>query len=257
MRAPIFILGYPRSGTSFVGKLIAHITGYSSHGESHTLTLLQQLHHQINLYKRRTDFTGKELVKQLDLQKLKELNTAYFRDFYLKTYGSERFIDKTPGAVACHGWGVVKDAFPSAAFIACVRSPVEVCESALKKFGDSKQGDVITRPIGIADGWVAAMTGIENLSKSPFKSDLHVVPQLELRTQPRAASKKIANFLGVDQKSLQAWEEFCNQSREDVLTDSIELSSYKLLQSINLPRQEEKDFYNTCISTCAKWGIQI
>lgn len=257
MRAPVFIIGYPRSGTSFVGKLIAQFTEYRMHGESHTLTLLQELHHQINLYRRRTDFTGRELVKHLDLVKLKELNTAYFRDFYMKTYGSERFIDKTPGAVACHGWGVVKDAFPSAAFVACIRSPVEVCESALKKFKGVELKEEITNPVGVARGWVSAMKGIEKLSASQFKDDLHLVSQLELRTQPLAASHKLADFIGVDHSSLQACEDLCKQSRDDVLTDSIHLSSYKPLKILNLSKQEEEEFYNICYSTCLKWGIQI
>jgi hypothetical protein len=38
---------------SFAGKLISRFTGYPSHGESHTLTLLQEMYHQINLYRRR------------------------------------------------------------------------------------------------------------------------------------------------------------------------------------------------------------
>jgi hypothetical protein len=53
MRAPTFIIGFPRSGMSFAGKLISRFTGYPSHGESHTLTLPQEMYHQINLYRRR------------------------------------------------------------------------------------------------------------------------------------------------------------------------------------------------------------
>lgn len=257
MRAPIFIIGYPRSGTSFVGKLVTHFTGYPSHGESHTLTLLQEIHHQVNLYRKRTDFTGKELVNLLNLENIKALNTKYFRDFYISTYGSKEFIDKTPGAVACHGWQVMKEVFPSSAFIACVRSPVEVYESVIKKFSGSQRDKAITSPISVANGWVGAMKGIENLSKSPFNSDLHIISQLELRSNPRSESTKLGKFLGADHKLLHSGEELCKTTREDVLTDSIHLASYKLLKELNLSSQVEKEFRDICNTTCVKWGIQI
>lgn len=255
MKAPIFIIGYPRSGTSFVGKLIAKFTGYPSHGESHTIPLLQELHHQINLYRRRDDFTGRELVKQLDLQPLKELNTRYFRDFYLNTYGSENFIDKTPGSVACHGWGVVKEVFPSAAFVACVRSPVEIIESATIKFQDANEKSQ-TAP-EICKGWVGAMQGIKKLQQSPYSCDLHVVSQLELRVDPRKAVGEIFRFLGVPMHLLDEAINLCQVSRDDVLTNSIMKSEYKTLESLNVPPPLEDELRTICSATCNDWNIAI
>jgi hypothetical protein len=257
MRAPIFIIGFPRSGTSFVGKLIAQCTGYPSHGESHTLTLLQEVHHQINIYRQRTDLTGRELVNQFDLEALKEINTIFFRDFYLRTYGTENFIDKTPGAVACHGWGVVKEVFPNASFVACVRSPVEVYESALQKFS-SREGDAgRIDPIELAKGWVGAMNGIEKLAASSFAGDLLVVSQLELRVDPLAAVTKLFQFLGVPEEKIDQGVDTCRRSREDVLTNSIDTSSYKLLDKLNLSTSLSDHFRHICTATCSAWGIEL
>jgi hypothetical protein len=257
MRAPIFIIGFPRSGTSFVGKLISQFTGYPSHGESHTLTLLQEVHHQINLYRRRTDLTGRELVKHFDLESLKEINTGFFRDFYLRTYGSENFIDKTPGAVACHGWGVVKEVFPTASFIACVRSPVEVYESAVQKFS-GREGDAgKIDPIELAEGWVGAMNGIERLAASPFAGDLFVVSQLELRVDPLPVVTKLFQFLGVPDEKIAEGVEMCRRSREDVLTKSIATPSYKLLDELNVSKSISDDFRHICTATCSIWGIDL
>jgi hypothetical protein len=257
MRAPVFIIGYPRSGTSFVGKLIAQFTEYRSHGESHTLTLLQELHHQINLYKRRSDFTGKELVKQLDLQALSDLNTKFFRDFYHEIYASDRFIDKTPGAVACHGWGVVKEVFPSAVFVACVRSPVEVYESALQKFGSREgiYGEV--DPISLADGWVGAMRGIEKLADSIFSEDLHVVSQLELRTSPLNVVSNLFRFLDIPADAISKGVQLCSRSREDVLTDSITQPRYKTLGEAGIAEPDARKFREICSSTCERWNIVL
>lgn len=255
MKAPIFIIGYPRSGTSFVGKLIAKFTGYPSHGEAHTLTLLQELHHQVNLYRRRTDFTGKELVKQLDLDRLKDINTEFFRNFYLSTYGSAMFIDKTPGAVACHGWSVVKQVFPDAVFIACVRSPVEVFESASLKFGGRPGTTLNTDPIEVAKGWVAAMQGIENLQSSSFSTDLHVVSQLQLRSDPSVSVTALFSFLGLSDSQISDGVALCNLSRDDVLTASIEERTYKRLASLLLPSSQAEQFSDVCAATCNRWGI--
>jgi hypothetical protein len=257
MKAPIFIIGYPRSGTSFVGKLIATFTRLPSHGEAHTLTLLQEIHHQINLYRRRSDLTGKELVKLLDLDDLKNVNTRFFREFYQRTYGSDQFIDKTPGAVACHGWGVVKEVFPHAVFIACVRSPVEVYESAALKFGGRDGDNSAIDPVEVATGWVSAMRGIEQLLASPFASDTHVVSQLQLRSDPAATVTQLFNFLGLPHSVVADGIALCSQSREDVLTAAIERPSYKTLRQASLPDVQAQKFREICASVCAEWGIEL
>jgi hypothetical protein len=257
MRAPIFIIGFPRSGTSFVGKLISQFTGYPSHGESHTLTLLQEVQHQINLYRRRTDFTGKELVKQLDLQALKDINTTFFREFYLRTYGSEQFIDKTPGAVACHGWGVVKEVFPNAAFVACVRSPVEVYESAAVKFGSKSEQTGNQSPLQLALGWSGAMEGINKLSNSEYSKDLHCISQLELRSKPEIVVKKLFDFLGISADKTNAAVHLCRKSREDVLTQTIKLNQYKKLADVGLNFDDEVEFRAICLNACRRWDIEL
>jgi len=258
MKAPIFIIGFPRSGTSFVNKLISEFTGYPSHGESHTLTLLQELHHQINLCLYREDFTGEELVKFLDMQALKDLNTAFFRDFYLSTYGSEQFIDKTPGPVACHGWGVVKEVFPDAVFVACVRSPVEVFESVLLKFG-GRPGDSTshTNYAAVANGWIGAMEGIELLAESPFAADLHVVSQLGLRVDPKTTVTELFRFLGLPESTIPEGIALCKSSREDVLTDSIDSQTYKKLSQLAITPIEAEQFRSICSATCSRWGISL
>ncbi|MBD2720074.1 sulfotransferase [Synechococcus sp. FACHB-909] len=257
MKAPIFIIGYPRSGTSFVGKLIATFTRLPSHGEAHTLTLLQEIHHQVNLYRRRTDFTGKELVKLLDLDELKDTNTRFFREFYRRTYGSDQFIDKTPGAVACHGWGVVKEVFPDAVFIACVRSPVEVYESAALKFGGRDGERPATDPVEVATGWVSAMRGIEQLLASPYAPDSHVVSQLQLRSDPATTVTKLFSFLGLPDSVVDDGIALCSQSREDVLTASIERPSYKTLRQASLPDAQAQQFREICAPVCEDWGIEL
>lgn len=196
-------------------------------------------------------------MKQLDLSELKNLNTSYFRDFYLRTYGGDKFIDKTPGAVACHGWRVIKDAFPSAAIVACVRSPVEVYESALSKFirhrGDSLETDLSD----IAKGWVASMKGIESMASSEFSEDLHTVSQLDLRARPGRTAEELFKFLCVTNYATADIMIFCKGSRDDILTDSIERVSYKKLDELCISEDQKTAFRLICSETCAKWKIPI
>lgn len=257
MRAPVFIIGYPRSGTSFAGKLIGKFTGYPSHGEAHTMPLLQRIIHQINIYNSRSDFTGSELVKELDIQAFKESNYKFIRDFYLRTYGSNRFIDKTPGPTTCHGWGVVKQVFPQACFIACVRSPVEVFESAVQKFSCREGSAGVVDPIELAEGWVGAMNGIEKLSASPFARDLHVISQLELRARPEVVVRQLFSFIGLPESCIDDGIAYCMQSRDDVLTDSIKQMTYRTLDQIKLSDSQASAFYNICSPTCSHWNINL
>jgi hypothetical protein len=219
--------------------------------------LLQDVHHRINIHRRRTDLTGKELVNWLDTQALKDLNTKFFRDFYLGTYGGEQFIDKTPGSVACHGWGVVKEVFPNAVFVACVRSPVEVFESVALKFGGPGGGASNTNLIELAEGWVGAMAGIEKLAASPFAADLHVLSQLELRVDPSTTVTKLFRFLGLPESTIPEGIALCNSSREDVLTEAINKPMYKALSQLAITPKEAEQFRSICAATCSRWGISL
>jgi hypothetical protein len=72
IRAPLFVIGYPRSGTSFAGKLLTKLTGYAGDGESHASTLLQEMHYLLDLSRRRSDLKGDELITRLDYQAFKK-----------------------------------------------------------------------------------------------------------------------------------------------------------------------------------------
>jgi hypothetical protein len=259
MRAPLFIIGYPRSGTSFTGRLLGLFTGYPDHGESHVSTLLQELHYQIDLCRKRNrcELKGDELIASLDLQSLKQVNSDFFREFYLSQYGSEAFIDKTPGAVACHGWRVVKSIFPNASFIACTRSPVEVITSFRAKFGSSQGNEIELDPIHIARGWASAMEGLQELASSEYSNDLMVVSQLQLRAAPMDILIPLFDFIGISRDRLAEAMKICATSREDVLTDAINLNEYKKLCTLGLPLDQEQLFREICSEHCARWAINI
>jgi hypothetical protein len=229
-------------------------TGYPDHGESHVSTLLQEFHYQIDLSH---DFKRDELIASLDLESLKQANTNFFRNFYLSQYGSEAFIDKTPGAVACHGWKVVKSIFPNASFIACTRSPVEVVESFRAKFGTSQSNEYQFDPMHIARGWASAMEGLEELANSEYSKDLSVVSQLQLRATPEDALRPLFDFVGISRDRLPEAIEICSTSREDVLTDAIGLDQYKTLSALGLSSDQEQLFREICSEHCATWGISI
>lgn len=257
IRAPLFVIGYPRSGTSFVGKLLAKLTGYVGDGESHASTLLQEIHYLLDLSRKRSDLKGDELIARLDYEALKKINSDFFRAFYVGQYGGEQFIDKTPGAVACHGWRVVKSVFPGAAFVACVRSPVEVVSSFLVKFASASSSNEELCPIHIALGWVSAMEGLHELANSEYGKDLIVVSQLHLRASPIEALDPLLDFLHISKDRLPEAVELCATSREDTLTDSIGLHEYKRLSSLRLSPEQESEFRKLCSLQCELWDIAL
>jgi hypothetical protein len=191
------------------------------------------------------------------MQALKDINTTFFREFYLRVYGSEQFIDKTPGTVTRHGWGVVKEVFPDAVFVACVRSPVEVFESTVLKFGGRGVGAGNTNFAELVNGWVAAMAGIEKLVASPFADDLHVLSQLELRVDPTTSVTKLFRFLRIPESTIPEGIALCNSSREDVLTDAITKTTYKQLSQLSITPAESDQFRSICAATCSRWEISL
>ena len=259
MRFPVFVIGHPRSGTSFVRKLIQKFTGFSGHGESHAIPLLYALCQQINLPLSIADSKGNQLVKQLDLKELKDINIAFFREFYLRIYGGEQFIDKTPGIVTCNSWELIKDIFPNAVFIACVRSPVEVLESKALKFGGEvgSQDNIKSNSIQFAKAWIKSMEGIERLVASPFAADLHVVSQLELRADPNTTVTNLFQFLGIPDSKISEGVKLCGESREYVLTDTIDKPAYKKISDLAITTAEAEQFKSICEPICSRWGIEL
>jgi hypothetical protein len=259
MRFPIFIIGQPRSGTSFVRKLIRKSTGFPGHGESHTIPLLYALCQNINLPLSIAGSKGNQLVKHLDLEALKDINIAFFREFYLHYYGSEQFIDKTPGHVNSNSWELIKDIFPNAVFIACVRSPVEVLESMALKFGGKvdNEGNLKIYSGEFAENWVKTMKGIERLAASTYAADLHVVSQLELRVDPSTTVTKLFQFLRIPESKILESVKLCNESREYVLTDAINKPAYKKISELKITPAEAEQFRSICEPVCSRWGIDI
>ena len=110
-----------RSGTTFAGKLLNKLTGYIGDGESHASTLPQEIHYPVDLSKKCSCLQGDELIARLDHQALKRLTQTSLEASMQASMGGEKFIDKTPGSVACHGPRAIKPVFPNAAFVASGR----------------------------------------------------------------------------------------------------------------------------------------
>lgn len=264
MKAPIFIIGNPRSGTSIVYKAITKSLQWSGYGESHVMPCLQDIIYSIELkrdFQQSLSQSGQEtILAKINLDRMAALNIDYIRESYLNIFdGSTHFVDKTPGAAAAHGWGIIKRCFPGAAILCCYRSPVEVIESSLKKFDHSSEAAEANGAAvkTIASGWASAMQGIDELMHSTFAKDAILIDQLQLRKNPAAELTKVFDFLGAPPEATQKAIKICEESREDVLTSAIELDSYKQLNSLGLDATVEASVRETCSEACRIFNIAL
>ena len=264
MKAPIFILGYPRSGTSIIFKAIKISLNLSGYGESHVMPLLQEIIYKIEQKRDLQQSTlraGHETtLHKINLNELSELNIRHIRESYLDIFNrSPRFVDKTPGADAAHGWKLIKRTFPEAAILCCYRSPAEVIESSLKKFShgveEAENNEAVIK--AIASGWASAMEGIDQLMQSPFAKDAILIDQLKLRTDPATEITKLFDFLGASQELAKEAIKICVESRDDVLTSAIGLSFYKKLSSLGLETAIEAEVRDTCSKACTTFSIEL
>jgi Sulfotransferase family len=237
-KKPIFVLGYPRSGTSALASLVVEMTGYQKDGEGHVMPLAQEIDHCIRKYWERFSYPPfVYLANRISYSSLISLNIEYFRAFYHSLYPSYEFVDKTPGNPPIHGVDFISRIFPEAAFLCCIRSPVEVLLSCAAKFhGESSPPDIsMAVAEEIIDGWVNFANALD-LEKMANPGRVLEVDQLSLRSGSPEIIISIANHIGIaiSNERLEMLLEFSGIQVEDTMTECLRRSEYMTLEKSGL-----------------------
>ena len=143
LKAPLFITGIPRSGTSILYKIISHALGTENPaliesfffywafsrfedkwaGDCSCAFLGNDLSGHFNQ-------TRAEFDMPLDYYDTLALTRHYYQ-MAATRYGAARVVDKTPGHIFY--WRAILDTFPEAKIIFCYRSAVDVFASMKKR----------------------------------------------------------------------------------------------------------------------------
>lgn len=122
-RAPIFIVGVPRSGTSLVEQMLASHPEVSGGGEIPYLR--QAIHLEIGGNDRDSDLPMR--LGELDDDALRRIGSGYMFRIEQLAEGRSRATDKLPGNLAM--LGPIHALFPNATIVHCRRDPRDTCLS--------------------------------------------------------------------------------------------------------------------------------
>lgn len=190
---PIFILGFPRSGTTLLDRMLGSHPQVRSAGE--TSDFGAQLQWSIDA---RFNHSAGHIERFAALD-FAELGRRYLARARWRACGKPRFIDKQPP-----NWeiaGLIHAALPGAKILHLTRDPVDVCFSNWRAFlGDGYGYSYDLRTLGV---WYRAYRRTMQQWHRLLPGAILDVPYAELAGDPAATLRKVLDFCGL------AWDPAC------------------------------------------------
>jgi hypothetical protein len=208
MTGPIFIVGNGRSGTSVLLNTIRKTLDIPGHGEGHFHPLAFELMTSANRFFNKNERKAESenhLLHYVELKKIKREIRNIIAATYKEQYGTEYFIDKTPGPQGVQSVPFVQDAFPNTKVIFAHRRGIEVVRSAMKKFPHVEFE-------GHCKIWKNSMANWRTA-----RSQLHVpyleIDQHDIANSPSLVSKRIGDLLELDEEQVKTLETYFTNDR--------------------------------------------
>lgn len=192
----VFILGSARSGTSIAYLAMREVFGLAGRGESHVFPIFQRIVHMFYGYSQEFGNFRGVLAQDLNVRVFKEYLFPYIRDLYSNAYGGDSFVDKTPGAEAIRGCGLILGAFPDARVILTRRNGIEVVISYQSKFGAAFEG--------ACQAWHQCATASDRIRDT--HPDILEIDQYDFTNAPKETARRIADYLDRPEKAEQLAE---------------------------------------------------
>ena len=138
--SPVFIVGAPRTGSSFVCDALVRGAGLIGGAEGHVLPLLATLAEQISGYYKLMQHIGmlgisQNTIAHVNADTLTHSVTEIFNSHYHRIYGIGRWVDKTVNVEMIRSLPTLLDIFPEARVIYLTRNGLHNILSAMKYFG--------------------------------------------------------------------------------------------------------------------------
>lgn len=208
---PIFILGFPRSGTTAIARALGKVEGIQDFSaEGHYLYFLAEMLEQL----RKGDG-----VNPASLLCDAEKYTAFEQEIALAvTRFNQRilspplenqiWVDKTPDLRQVQNVPVYARIFKGARFIFMYRCPLEVVESNL-----SNWPEIGGRALDTARRWVRTMA-TWRLVRALISAEAYLeVHQADMRDQPDVVMSKVGAFLGLSEDASAKTASFLQEHR--------------------------------------------
>ena len=202
---PIFILGYPRSGTTLLQMLLSTQKEFVSFPETHFFsTFISTIKTDENniiinkcdlskILKKNIlcDTVWEDTIIYNTLNNLENLNIKELFESIIKHYlknNKQRWIEKTPNHI--YMIDLIKKFYPNAKFLFLIRHPFDAIHSRKMKLPHDK-----TRSVELlAQYWINSLIAYENF-KLLFPNSIMLIKYEELATNYKKSIKELEDFL--------------------------------------------------------------
>ncbi|MBN1825191.1 MAG: sulfotransferase [Candidatus Eisenbacteria bacterium] len=185
---PIFVVGHPRSGTTWLTRLLGEHPRLASGGETHLFNLyLEKLLRERERWL--DDWVDEETLRGL----IRDLAAGVFRAA-LEKRGKVRVVEKTP----THRYWIAEiDAlFPGALFVHSVRDGRDVTLSLLRRRSSSRETWIPRTTAGCARAWRESVELLRREGERLGPERMIEVRYETLVREPRAELGRLLRFLG-------------------------------------------------------------
>jgi len=197
MRNPVFIVGSPRSGTSALVDVLRH-GGYNGFLEGNFLSLLQGVDQLIEQhYKWYSSDNKRVLLSNVDKNDLKRQLFERFQTIVNSLNPQAPWFDKTGNPEMTMAIPIVRELWPSAAFIFAKRRGIENVISRLTKFpGHSFDYHCAN--------WAKNMSVWRTIRGQIPADSFFEMEQRKMVRHPKAAARELGVFLGMSEAAMTA-----------------------------------------------------
>ncbi|MCR9276608.1 MAG: sulfotransferase [Pseudomonadaceae bacterium] len=203
---PVFVTGFPRSGTTLMQLLLA-TQGLLTAPETHFYRILRQLNLEHSTWLNQTDAQRfvTHLESAVDLSGLKfEISGSGcgVDDLFVRTVtylmegqgnpSTQRWMEKTPDHV--HSLFRIREDYPRVKSVYMIRNPIEAFDSWRRVA--SGWGGQEKSILELCQMWQASIASAKAF-KRDFPNELMFVKLEDLQKTPRSVVQKVCGFLGI------------------------------------------------------------
>jgi tetratricopeptide (TPR) repeat protein len=212
-KAPIFIVGMPRSGTSLIEQILSTCPGVHGAGE---LADLSDLVHGVRTEKNDPEQVYPETAAALSIADLHRLGDAYIERLWRLAPDAERITDKMP-ANFLH-IGMIHLMLPQAKIIHAMRDPMDSCFSCYSRLFSGNNLDFAYRLETVGRYYVRYIRMMQHWHRVLPPGTVLDVRYEDMVTDTEGQARRLLVYLGLP------WDENClafHQNTRVVRTASI------------------------------------
>jgi hypothetical protein len=252
---PVFIVGMSRSGTTAMTLALQQGAGIPGYPEGHLFHVLREVvTSMMHTWELEMQELGAYRIPEIAIGNC-EISPAVndmiraFHNVYRAKFGSEVWLDKTPGTKGVRAIPLLHRLYPNGRFIFMHRHPIKVILSALKKFPERPIVESCRR-------WALCMEYWRQVRSSIDPQSFVEVGQHDLSGNVDQTTRIIAQFLNLDRSQAEGVAHVLRTYRPESTGSSADAEEV-YVEDLDWSESDKHAFLSMCSISATQWGYRI